>query len=63
VAAGQDYYDAVNTDPSLAMMDQECEDLIYLPVHVYRARFGEMPESGISRETGFNKSGWPDPAH
>jgi hypothetical protein len=57
VAAGKDYYDAVSKDPSIAMMDLECEDLCYLPVRVFEARFGEIPDSGISRETGFGISG------
>jgi hypothetical protein len=60
VAAGQAYYEAVSKDPSRAMMELECEDLCYLPVRVYSEKFGEMPDSGISRETGFNKAGWPD---
>ena len=57
VAAGQAYYDAVKADPSRAMMDVECEDLCYLPVRVYSARFGEqMPESDISRESTSNEA-------
>jgi hypothetical protein len=60
VAAGQPYYEAVAKDPSRAMMELECEDLCYLPVRVYSEKFGEMPDSGISRETGFNKAGWSD---
>jgi len=60
VAAGQAYYDAVNQNPSRALMDLECEDLCYLPVRVYSEKFGEMPDSGISRETGWNKAGWSD---
>lgn len=57
VAAGKDYYYAVSKDPSRAIMDTECEDLCYLSVRVYQTRFGEMPDSGISRETGFGISG------
>lgn len=60
VAAGQAYYEAVSKDPSRAIMELECEDLCYLPVRVYSEKFGKMPDSGISRETGFNKAGWPD---
>ena len=41
-------------------MDLECEELCYLPTHVYEQRFGEMPRSDISRESGSNKAGWPD---
>src|SRR3982751_1746731 len=54
VAAGKAYYDAVNTDPSRAMMDLECEDLCYLSARVYLKKFGEMPDSGISRESVSN---------
>jgi hypothetical protein len=60
VAAGQAYYEAVTKDPARAMMELECEDLCYLPVRVYSEKFGEMPDSGISRETGFNKAGWSE---
>jgi hypothetical protein len=58
VAAGQAYYDAVSKDPKLALMDLECEDMCYLSFHVYTDKFGEMPRSDISRETGWNKDGW-----
>ena len=60
VAAGQAYYDAVNKDPSRAMMDLECEDLCYLPMRVYAEKFGDMPDSEISRETASNSAGWSD---
>jgi uncharacterized protein DUF4240 len=60
VAAGKDYYDAVNGKPAVAMMDIECEDMCYLSFHVYKERFGDMPRSGISRESCSNKAGWPD---
>jgi Protein of unknown function (DUF4240) len=59
VAAGKDYYDAVNAKPQVAMMDLECEDMCYLPFHVYEERFGEMPHSDICRESCSNKAGWP----
>jgi hypothetical protein len=58
VAAGRAYYEAVKADPSRAMMDLECEDLCYLPFHIYTAKFGETPDSDTSRETGSNKTGW-----
>jgi hypothetical protein len=58
VAAGEAYYDAVNKEPSRAMMDLECEDLCYLPVRVYSLKFGDMPDSGISRESASNPAGW-----
>jgi hypothetical protein len=60
VAAGQGYYDAVNKEPSRALMDLECEDLCYLPVRVYSKKFGEMPDSGISRESASNPAGRSD---
>jgi hypothetical protein len=59
VAAGQAYYDAVNAEPSRAVTDGECEEMCYLSFQVYAEKFGEMPRSGISRETGANKAGWP----
>ena len=59
-AVGQDYYEAVNADPGLALRDMECEEMCYLPVHVYEERFGAIPRSGISRESCSNRAGWPD---
>lgn len=59
VAAGKAYYDAVNANPTVAMMDLECEDICYLPSHVYEEKFGHMPSSELSRETGSNRNGWP----
>ena len=58
IIAGKDYYELVNSDPSKAMMDVWFEDLCYYPWHMYRRKYGEMPRSGLSRETGSNKSGW-----
>ncbi len=60
VAVGQGYYEAVNADPCRAMMNLECEEMCYLPYHLYVEKFGEMPRSGISRESCSNKAGWPD---
>ncbi len=60
VIAGKEYYDAVNADPSIAMMDMECEDMCYISWQVYRDKFGDLPDTGISRETCSNKAGWPD---
>src|SRR5262245_36521869 len=60
VAAGKEYYDAVNAKPKTAMMDLECEEMCYLSMHVYEDKFGELPDSGISRESCSNKKGWPD---
>jgi hypothetical protein len=60
VAAGKGYYDAVNANPAVALMDLECEGMCYLSWHLYRDKFGDMPPSGISRESCSNKAGWPD---
>jgi len=58
VVAGQAYYEAVHVNPSIAMMDLECEEMCYISAHLYREKFGEMPESGICRESGSNQAGW-----
>jgi hypothetical protein len=58
VVMGESYFDAVNAYPPLALMDTECEEICYLPLQVYEQRFGEMPSSGISRESRSNKLGW-----
>ena len=58
VAAGQAYYDAVRKEPSRALMDLECEEMCYVSFHVFAGKFGEMPHSDISRETGSNEAGW-----
>jgi hypothetical protein len=62
VAAGKEYYDAVNAKPSIAMTDLECEEMCYLSWHVHQEKFGEFPASsaGISRESCSNKAGWPE---
>ena len=62
VAMGRDFYDAVTRNPQLAVMDAECEEMCYFFAHLYRARFGEFPEtgSGISRESCSNLDGWAD---
>jgi len=59
VAAGRDFYGAVNSNPSRARMDVECEDMCYLSFHVYEKKFGEMPRSEITRESASNPAGWP----
>jgi hypothetical protein len=60
VAMGRDFYDAVASDPQVAVMDAECEEMCYFFAHLYRERFGEFPEtgSGISRESCSNAIGW-----
>jgi hypothetical protein len=60
VAVGKDYYEAVNANPAIAMMDMECEEMCYLPWHMYTERFGELPASEISRESCSNGAGWPN---
>jgi hypothetical protein len=60
VAAGQGYYDAVNANPETALMDLECEEMCYLSWHLYQKKFGEVPASGICRESCSNKAAWPD---
>jgi Protein of unknown function (DUF4240) len=59
VAAGRDYYEAVNANPAIAMMDLECEDMCYLPWHLYQEKFGDIASSDISRESCSNRAGWP----
>jgi hypothetical protein len=58
VAAGKGYYDAVNREPATALMDLECEEMCYLSWHFYEEKYGTMPPSGISRESGSNQAGW-----
>lgn len=55
---GQEFYELVKSDPSRAPMDAECEGLCYLPRRLYQEKYGPMPPSGISRETGSNAAGW-----
>ncbi|WP_433492885.1 DUF4240 domain-containing protein [Nocardia grenadensis] len=60
VAMGRDFHRAVLADPSVAVLDAECESFCYFFAHLHRERFGCFPEtgSGISRETGRNRVGW-----
>ncbi len=60
IAAGKGYYDAVNANASVALMDLECEEMCYLSFHVHEEKYGDVPQSGISRESCSNKAGWPD---
>jgi Protein of unknown function (DUF4240) len=62
VAMGRGYYEAVRANPAVAVTDAECEAMCYLPWHLYHERFGEVPPSGISRETQSNPAGWPPDA-
>lgn len=62
VAVGRVYYEAVTIRPSLAMSGWqfESEDMCYVAQFVYEKKFGELPPSDISFETGSNREGWPD---
>lgn len=59
VAMGKEYYEAVKANPAAAVMDMEAEEMCYLSWHLYEEKFGEVPPSGISRESGSNQAGWP----
>jgi hypothetical protein len=60
VAMGRNFYDAVASDPQVAVRDAECEEMCYFFAHLYRERFGEFPEtgSGVSHESCSNATGW-----
>jgi hypothetical protein len=60
VSMGQEYYDLVKTDPSHALLDVEFEEFCYHPRWLYQEKYGPMPPSDISRETGSNASGWAE---
>ncbi|MGW4466218.1 DUF4240 domain-containing protein [Micromonospora sp. NPDC004704] len=61
VAMGREFYEAVQTNPRLAVLDADCEEFCYFFAHLHEERFGVWPEtgSGISRESVSNPSGWP----
>ncbi|MES2462794.1 MAG: DUF4240 domain-containing protein [Armatimonadota bacterium] len=59
VALGRKYYEAVDAHPEIAMMDLECEEMCYISWHLYHESFGQVPESGISRESCSNRNRWP----
>ena len=60
VAIGQKYYDSVNATPSTAMLDWECEAMTYVSHYLYEKKFGDMPDTGISRESFSNSEAWSD---
>lgn len=61
LALGEQFYDAVNANPRVAIMDAECEEMCYLACHVHEKRFGKWPtQSKISRESCSNEKGWAD---
>ncbi len=58
VGMGRAYYEAVRVNPDRAVVDAECEAMCYLSWHLYHEKFGEVPPSGMSRETQSNSAGW-----
>jgi hypothetical protein len=58
VSMGRDYYEAVQSDPSRAIMNVELEELCYQSYWLYEEKYGPMPPSEISRETGANAERW-----
>lgn len=59
VGMGREYYEAVRANPERAVLDAECEPMCFVSWRLYREQFGEVPPSGISRETHSNAAGWP----
>ncbi len=62
VGVGRAYDEAVLANPDRAVTDAECEPMCYLPWHLHHDKFGEVPRSGISRETCSNSAGWAEDA-
>lgn len=60
VALGRRYYEAVRNNPERAVTDAACERMCYVSWHLFHEWFGEVPPSGISRESCSNFAGWPD---
>ncbi|MEC3953009.1 DUF4240 domain-containing protein [Nocardia sp. CDC153] len=60
VAMGQTFYDAVAADPTVAVLDAECEAMCYFFAHIHNNHFGTFPNTGsnISRESASNPAGW-----
>lgn len=60
VAMGRDFYDAVVADPTVAVLDAECESMCYFFAHLHNERHGAYPDLGssISRESASNPVGW-----
>jgi hypothetical protein len=58
VGMGRGYHEAVQANPDVAVTDAECEEMCYLSWHLYHEKFGEVPPSGVSRETQSNAAGW-----
>lgn len=62
VGVGRAYYEAVRANPDRAVTDAECEEMCYLSWHMHHEKFGEVPSSGISRESFSNPAGWKSDA-
>jgi Protein of unknown function (DUF4240) len=58
VGMGRAYYEAVLANPDRVVTDAECEQMCYVSWHLHHDKFGEVPPSGISRETQSNSAGW-----
>ncbi|MBN1174175.1 MAG: DUF4240 domain-containing protein [Micromonosporaceae bacterium] len=60
VAAGREFYGAVDADPTMAVVDAECEAMCYFFARLHHERFGVYPDtgSGICRESCHNRDGW-----
>lgn len=60
VASGRAFYEAVKADPRVAIPDAELESMCYFFDRLHRDKFDTFTEtdSGISRESGRNESGW-----
>lgn len=60
LAMGQKYYEAVDADPSKAIFDLESESMTYIAFHMLHDKFEDYiwTNSGISRESCSNHSGW-----
>jgi hypothetical protein len=58
IGMGRTYYESVLADPDRAVTDASCAQMCYSSWHLYHDKFGEVPPSGISRETQSNSAGW-----
>lgn len=60
VAMGRDFYAAVAADPTVAILDAECESMAYFFANLHNEVHATYPDtdSGISRETASNRDGW-----
>jgi hypothetical protein len=58
VGMGQGYYEAVLNDPARALLAGGCEEICFVAWRLYDEKFGKLPRSEISRESGSNAEGW-----